>query len=100
MPKTNAGRCSLLKLQEGIVKMAYASPESKWAVSMNVVEIEEQVTALAERPFNPDEFPYAFLAAFEKNIRKSICCAQARRTSLPISFSILGADYNFCALRV
>ena len=44
--------------------MAYSSHESKWVVSMNAIEIEEQVSALAELPFNPDEFPDAFLAAF------------------------------------
>lgn len=31
---------------------------------MNAVEIEEAVTALAERPFDPHEFPYQFLEAF------------------------------------
>jgi hypothetical protein len=31
---------------------------------MNAVEIEEAVTALAEQPFDPAEFPYAFLQAF------------------------------------
>ncbi|WP_137113762.1 DNA methyltransferase [Mesorhizobium sp. GR13] len=31
---------------------------------MNAVEIEEAVTALAERPFDPAEFPFAFLEAF------------------------------------
>ncbi len=31
---------------------------------MNAVEIEQAVTDLAERPFDPDEFPYAFLEAF------------------------------------
>jgi len=31
---------------------------------MNAVEIEEAVSALAERPFEPEEFPYAFLQAF------------------------------------
>src|SRR5437764_15016994 len=31
---------------------------------MNAVEIEEAVSALAEAPFDPDEFPYAFLEAF------------------------------------
>ncbi len=31
---------------------------------MNAVEIEEAVSALAERPFDPEEFPYAFLEAF------------------------------------
>ncbi|PVY43675.1 class I SAM-dependent DNA methyltransferase [Pontibacter virosus] len=31
---------------------------------MNAVEIEEAISLLAEQPFNPDEFPYAFLEAF------------------------------------
>ena len=31
---------------------------------MNAVEIEEAVTALAERPFDAAEFPYSFLEAF------------------------------------
>ena len=31
---------------------------------MNAVEIEEAISALAERPFDSEEFPYAFLEAF------------------------------------
>ncbi|WP_025413288.1 DNA methyltransferase [Gemmatirosa kalamazoonensis] len=31
---------------------------------MNAVEIEEAISVLAERPFDPTEFPYAFLQAF------------------------------------
>lgn len=31
---------------------------------MNAVEIEEAVSALVDQPFDPDEFPYAFLQAF------------------------------------
>jgi len=31
---------------------------------MNAVEIEQAITNLAERPFDPAEFPYAFLEAF------------------------------------
>jgi hypothetical protein len=31
---------------------------------MNAVEIEEAVSALAEVPFDPAEFPFAFLTAF------------------------------------
>ncbi|MHA6266334.1 class I SAM-dependent DNA methyltransferase [Aliiroseovarius sp. CAU 1755] len=31
---------------------------------MNAVEIEEAISALAEQPFDMDEFPYAFLEAF------------------------------------
>lgn len=31
---------------------------------MNAVEIEQAITSLAEHPFDPVEFPYAFLEAF------------------------------------
>lgn len=31
---------------------------------MNAVEIEEAITQLADQPFDPDNFPYAFLEAF------------------------------------
>ena len=31
---------------------------------MNAVEIDEAVSALAEQPFDPEAFPYAFLEAF------------------------------------
>jgi hypothetical protein len=31
---------------------------------MNAVEIEEAISTLASQPFDPDEFPYAFLQAF------------------------------------
>jgi hypothetical protein len=31
---------------------------------MNAVEIEEAITALAELPFDAEEFPFAFLLAF------------------------------------
>lgn len=31
---------------------------------MNAVEIEEAISLLAEQPFVPAEFPYAFLEAF------------------------------------
>jgi hypothetical protein len=40
---------------------------------MNAVEIEEAISALAEQPFDPREFPFAFLQAFgnkETMIRK------------------------------
>src|SRR5258708_7369849 len=33
-------------------------------VRMNAVEIEEAVSKLAEAPFDPETFPYAFLEAF------------------------------------
>ena len=31
---------------------------------MNAVEIEEAISALAEQPFDAEEFPFAFLEAF------------------------------------
>ncbi|AJY49797.1 type IIL restriction-modification enzyme MmeI [Halomonas sp. KO116] len=31
---------------------------------MNAVEIESAISELAQQPFNPAEFPYAFLEAF------------------------------------
>ena len=31
---------------------------------MNAVEIEQEISRLAEQPFDPVEFPYAFLEAF------------------------------------
>lgn len=31
---------------------------------MNAVEIEEAISALAEQPFDAEEFPFAFLLAF------------------------------------
>src|SRR5687767_12670759 len=31
---------------------------------MNAIEIEQAITDLAEQPFDPAEFPYAFLEAF------------------------------------
>ena len=31
---------------------------------MNAVEIEEAISALVEEPFDPAEFPFAFLEAF------------------------------------
>jgi hypothetical protein len=34
---------------------------------LNAVEIEEAISRLAEQPFDPAEFPYAFLEAFGNN---------------------------------
>jgi hypothetical protein len=31
---------------------------------LNAVEIEEAISQLADRPFDADNFPYAFLEAF------------------------------------
>ena len=42
----------------------YSIFENKFSVSMNAVEIEEAVSRLAEAPFDPEAFPYAFLEAF------------------------------------
>lgn len=38
-------------------------PKSQ-GITLNAVEIEEAISALAERPFDSEEFPYAFLEAF------------------------------------
>ncbi|MCF6215661.1 MAG: hypothetical protein L3J58_05755 [Emcibacter sp.] len=35
---------------------------------MNAVEIEEEITELADQPFDPDNFPFAFLEAFGNKI--------------------------------
>ena len=43
---------------------------------MNAVEIEEAISALAERRFDADEFPYSFLEAFgnkETTLKIWIC---------------------------
>ena len=38
--------------------------EKLGALQLNAVEIEEAISTLAEQPFQPDAFPYAFLEAF------------------------------------
>jgi hypothetical protein len=41
--------------------------------NMNAIEIEQAISELAERPFDPKEFPFAFLEAFgnkETTIRR------------------------------
>ena len=46
---------------------------------MNAVEIEEAISALAEQPFDPAEFPYAFLQAFsnkDTTIKGSVALAE------------------------
>lgn len=43
---------------------------------MNAVEIEEEVSALAERPFDAEEFPFAFLQAFGNKFREQITAAE------------------------
>ena len=47
--------------------------------NMKSVEIEEQVSAFVELPFDLDEFPYAFLEAFENKsdqdgVRPQVFC--------------------------
>lgn len=49
---------------------------------MNAVEIEEAISALAEQPFDPAEFPFAFLQAFgnkETTILRSATVQPFRR---------------------
>jgi MmeI, N-terminal domain len=48
-------------------------PSEKKSKKLNAVEIEEAISALAEQPFDAQEFPFAFLQAFgnkETTIRK------------------------------
>ena len=47
---------------------------------MNAVEIEEAVSQLAEAPFDPEEFPFAFLAAFS-NKSTTIKRLRSRKSS-------------------
>ncbi len=57
-----------LKLREFPIKRSHARlvslTEKEWTIRMNAVEIEEAVSKLAETPFDPAAFPYAFLEAF------------------------------------
>jgi len=39
---------------------------------LNAVEIEEAISKLAEQPFDPMEFPYAFLEAFGNKTTTSL----------------------------
>ncbi|MFM2432232.1 MAG: hypothetical protein RLZZ511_3446 [Cyanobacteriota bacterium] len=47
-----------------MLKSAHAASEAIAGNPMNAVEIEEAVSSLAGQPFDPQEFPYAFLEAF------------------------------------
>lgn len=51
---------------------------------MNAVEIEEAITALAEQPFDGQEFPYAFLEAFgnKKTTIKRLRSGSSNRSDL------------------
>lgn len=52
---------------------------------MNAVEIEEAVSQLAEAPFDPEEFPYAFLEAFGNKVTtiKRIKSGSSNQSDLP-----------------
>jgi hypothetical protein len=52
---------------------------------MNAVEIEEAVSALAERPFDAAEFPFAFLEAFGNKVTtiKRLRAGTSNRSDLP-----------------
>src|ERR1700739_242892 len=51
---------------------------------MNAVEIEEAISALAERSFDADEFPYSFLEAFgnKETTLKSLRKGESNRSDL------------------
>ncbi|HIK13237.1 MAG TPA: class I SAM-dependent DNA methyltransferase [Oscillatoriaceae cyanobacterium M33_DOE_052] len=52
---------------------------------MNAVEIEEAVSQLAEAPFDPEEFPYAFLEAFgnKSTTLKRLKSGNSNQSDLP-----------------
>ncbi len=51
---------------------------------MNAVEIEEEISKLAEQPFDPAEFPYAFLEAFgnKPTVIKKLRSGHSNKTDL------------------
>ena len=52
-------------------------------MSINAVEIEEQVSALAELSFDPDEFLFAFLEAFgnKSTAIKRLCAGTSNKST-------------------
>ena len=52
---------------------------------MNAVEIEDAVSKLAEAPFDPEAFPYAFLEAFgnPETTLKRLKCGNTNQSDLP-----------------
>jgi hypothetical protein len=52
---------------------------------MNAVEIEEAISALAEQPFDPAEFPFAFLQAFgnKETTLKRLRKGESNKSDLP-----------------
>jgi hypothetical protein len=51
-------------LRYGAREKRAAKPQHKQSNKLNAVEIEEAISALAEQPFDAQEFPFAFLEAF------------------------------------
>jgi hypothetical protein len=78
---------------------------------MNAVEIEEAVSALVEQPFDVDEFPYAFLAAFgnkdttlrrlrKGDTNKSDVCGVLQRANIHLAVAPVGeVSATLAALR-
>ena len=58
---------------------------------MNAVEIEEAISALAERPFDAEEFPYAFLEAFGN---KETTLKRLRKKGASIALEPANAAYE------
>ena len=56
---------------------------------MNAVEIEEAVSKLAEAPFDPAAFPYAFLEAFgnKETTLKRLRSGSTNQSDLPAACS-------------
>ncbi|MFM7613396.1 MAG: type IIL restriction-modification enzyme MmeI, partial [Synechococcales cyanobacterium] len=52
---------------------------------MNAVEIEEAVSTLAQAPFDPEGFPYAFLEAFGNTVTtiKKLRNGSSNQSDLP-----------------
>jgi hypothetical protein len=60
---------------------------------MNPVEIEEAISALAEQPFDAQEFPFAFLQAFGNKETPPSC--PYLRNDFPMSGVLGSANHNF-----
>jgi hypothetical protein len=59
-----AGRAPESQDQDRAIPRHIEARQGKAGGRMNAVEIEEAISALAESPFDAEEFPYAFLQAF------------------------------------
>jgi hypothetical protein len=62
-----------------------STSDHEYGVGMNAVEIEEAVSKLAEAPFDPDAFPYAFLEAFgnKETTLKRLKTGNTNQSDLP-----------------